>query len=73
MSDRETLIAALPSTPSPQFVTSRAELFERLILNVPSGYVVTEGEHGPGRKYHITVSDLMDAFWALCDEKEATT
>lgn len=53
------------------FTTTREELFERLILHTPHGFTVTEGRHGPGRKYHLTVSDLLDAFWQFCDEKEA--
>lgn len=52
------------------FTTTREELFERLVLAPPTGYVVTEGEYGPGRKYHITIADLMDAFFAFCTEKE---
>ena len=71
MSGRETLHPSAAHDAEPQIVTTRAELFQRLILNTKSGYVITEGEYGPGRKYHKTVGDLMDAFWAFCDEKEA--
>lgn len=58
-------------TGATRFETTRDELFERLVLAVPSGYVVTEGAHGPGRKYHVTVGDLLDALREFCDEKEA--
>ncbi len=54
----------------PRFTTSREELFARLILHTPHGYVVTEGKYGNGRCYHITVGDLLDAFCQFCDEKE---
>jgi hypothetical protein len=54
-----------------RFETSREELFERLILHVPTGFTPTRNEYGEGRKYHKAVGDLLDAFWAFCDEKEA--
>lgn len=54
-----------------EFTTTREELFQNLVLNVPHGYVETQGEYGPGRTYYLTVGDLLDAFWAYCDAKEA--
>lgn len=55
----------------PDFTTSREELFQRLILSPRGGYVEYDAEHGKGRRYHITISDLLEALWAFADEKEA--
>jgi hypothetical protein len=61
----------MSETKTVEFTTTREELWQQLLACVPSHFTVTEGEHGPGRKYHMTVGDLMDAFWAFCDRKEA--
>ena len=50
--------------------TTREELFQRLVLDVPSGYRQYEGKYGPGRRYHKDTGQLIDALKAFCDEKE---
>jgi hypothetical protein len=70
--DNQALFPLVETPPEQQFVTTREELFQRLVLGTPHGYVVTEGEYGPGRKYHVEVGVLMDAFYAFCDAKESS-
>jgi len=55
------------------FMTTRDELFTRLCLGVPSGFVEGEGKHGMTRVYHKTLPDFLAAFWKFCDEKEAAS
>lgn len=68
MTERESLVAVDKRV---EFTTDRDEIFKRLVQDTAHGYITTEGEHGPGRTYYVTVGNLLDALKAFCDEKES--